>query len=155
MLCLQMKCRSNAKQGKALSNTNNEAICRLTSNIYPRSTVDETDESDSQVSSVCDETEMAPSLVDVYEKDRISRDSVLAMLRRDASILYKYRNPARQVFPPPVSCDSPQNVATQAIIDAAVIAMKRCDDTILQRNQLLYERMMKRFCYKDSITKGD
>lgn len=81
---------------------------------------------------------ISSSFLNEYTINRNRNRTVLAKLRHDASILYNYKE-SPSVYP--VSVDAmPKKTSiavAQAIIDAAVTAMRRCDETVLGREQSL------------------
>ena len=77
------------------------------------------------------------SLFNGCKINRMGKYSVLAKLRHDASILYNYHKTpfSCQVLPEIFLSEASSNAKTQSIIDAAVYAMKRCDE-IVSENEL-------------------
>ena len=126
-----MVCKGDKPQSNSASVSTNSS---LPSDSSACSDIEENDWNP-QRSCAHDENFLLSSLIKQYRERRINRDIVLETLRHDASILYDYQKapPVFQMCPGHVTPDTSSNIKTQAIIDAAVIAMKRCDNIVLQR----------------------
>ena len=92
---------------------------------------------DSKLSSCCEENTIFSSHLPQSTLKIERSNLVLTKLRHDASILYGYQE-ATSMFhvDPEVLSRSISPALTQAIIDSAIIAMKRCDNTISRTNFL-------------------
>ena len=84
------------------------------------------------------------SLFSGFKINRMGKSSVFAKLRHDASVLYDYpqANPPSQLNLQSFVSKSSSNEATQAVVNEAVIALRRCDDTVKKNyiNRMLKEQ---------------
>ena len=141
-----MRCKNRIRNVKHIKGKSSNApavpsdLCRK-KEIESRWTVsfeesdnDATDKTFPRLSSSTGKNEISSSLLNEYNAGRNRSNTVLLKLRHDASILYNYHEaPAIFPFQADAFSKTPSDAVARAIIDAAVIAMKRCDDTISGR----------------------
>lgn len=125
LLCKQMTCTLDHKRTPRLGSTPS------------RNCSSRKGENGSKLSSMGEGSFIFPSFFNGCKINRMGKYSVLAKLRHDASILYDYHKTPFpcQVLPEMFLSEASSSAKTQAVIDAAVNAMKRCDE-IVSENEL-------------------
>ena len=124
-LCLKIRCKNKVKKVKRSFDSKPLQHNSISSHISERS------EKVSLFTPSCNEKSKPLSILHGFRISDLERIYALEKLRHDATILYDY--PKTPVLLPRFTesfSDKSTNARTQTIIDAAVAAMKRCDETI-------------------------